>query len=101
MGENICSVNMSAPHLQKNFEKNHAITLPLQAFIQQGEQVSHIGDAHQARNHAIASLQKLDDSHKRLTYPHLYITGIEKTLHQTQQTMMTQLMRHAITAINH
>ncbi|MCH9843886.1 MAG: nicotinate phosphoribosyltransferase [Alphaproteobacteria bacterium] len=94
------SVNMSAPHLQKNFAKNQTITLPLQIFIQQGKQVNAISDANQARAHAIASLQKLDDSHKRLTYPHLYITGIEKTLYQMQQDMMNQLMRHSTLDIN-
>ncbi len=96
--ENICSVNISAPHLQKTFSKNHSFILPLQIFIDKGKQVSEIADATQARNHSIALLQKLDDSHKRLTYPHLYITGIEKQLYQEQQQMRQQIIEHSKTS---
>ncbi len=82
---------INASHQQKKFAKGHPLLLPIESFIQKGAQIRSIETAQQARNHAIISLKRLDDSHKRLTYPHLYITAIEASLRQQQQDLLANI----------
>ncbi len=92
----ITSVNLASTNLRKIFAKGHRLELPLQLMIENGVLKTELITAKDSRNHAIRSLARLDDAHKRLTYPHRYITGIEQKLHENQQQMVERIISQTV-----
>ena len=64
---------------------------PLQPAFCNGKRVAPYETIHEARDRAKLSLSRLDSAHRRLKNPHAYIVGLEQTLSDERNAMISRL----------
>lgn len=91
LARDIVSVRKNDETLRKVFRANAHVYRPLRRMLENGVAVGPDETVHEARQRAQDSLALLEASYRRLKNPHLYVVGLEESLHRTRKDMIIAL----------
>lgn len=86
----IVSIRKNDSTLRKKFEAGTRAYAPLVRTFENGQLVTPMETVHEARERATHSLSMLDETHKRLLNPHLYGVGLEESLFEKRNAMISK-----------
>lgn len=73
------------------FPPGTVVYRPLQPIFRAGRMIAAQETIHDARNRAQAGLALLHPTHKRMRNPHVYVVGLEQSLHEQRKAMIQKL----------
>lgn len=88
LARDIVSVRKNDGTLRKTFAAATHAFRPLVRTFDNGRLVAPTETVHDARERAAKALSMLDETHRRLLNPHLYVVGLEEDLYNKRQKMI-------------
>lgn len=91
----LISVRKNDETLRKRFPAGTIAYRPLQRMLERGQPVAPAETVHEARLRARAALSLLEPAYRRLKNPHLYVVGLEQSLHRERKQTIIRLRQAA------
>ncbi len=95
LSKDVTSFNL-ANSRYKTFKKGAQATLLLEQIFEKGKLINDVSlkTLQEIQKFKIENFAKLNESHKRLYSPHLYVAGLEKSLYERRKKMIDNILQY-------